>query len=565
MNNIFDKIRTDIRSVTKNACNTCLAAGKFLVESIPEISLEMPREKGFGDFSTNLAMQMAKGAKMSPRRVAEHLIAAMDLTGTDIDKVEMAGPGFINFTLTPLWMQLAMHLILEKGSDYGQLDIGQGKRVNVEFVSANPTGPLHMGNARGGALGDCIAGVLEKAGYEVTKEFYINNAGNQIEKLGLSLEARYLQQLQGEDSLEFPEDAYHGDDISDHAKAYIAVNGTDLLSVPSAERRRILAEYALPINLLRIREGLMRYGIEFDVWFSEKSLYEDGDVAETLSWLQENGFTMEKDGAIWLSGEKTGLEKDEVLIRANGVPTYMAADIAYHRNKLQKRKFDWAIDLWGADHHGHVARMHAGMAPFGIRKDQLEIILFQLVRLYRNGEIAKMSKRTGKAISLDDLLDEVGRDAARFFFNLKTAGSHLDFDLDLAVKQSNENPVFYVQYAHARISNIIRRLREEEGITLLPVDKVDLTLLRAPEEIELMRKLAEYPEEVGIAAKGLEPSRLTRYVMDVAAEFHSFYNACRVKGEVPELLQARLTLVECTRIVIRNVLDLIKIDAPERM
>lgn len=565
MNNIFDKIRTDIRSVTKNACNTCLAAGKFLVESIPEISLEMPREKGFGDFSTNLAMQMAKGAKMSPRRVAEHLIAAMDLTGTDIDKVEMAGPGFINFTLTPLWMQQAMRLILEKGSDYGQLDIGQGKRVNVEFVSANPTGPLHMGNARGGALGDCIAGVLEKAGYEVTKEFYINNAGNQIEKLGLSLEARYLQQLQGEDSFEFPEDAYHGDDISDHAKAYIAVNGTDLLSVPSAERRRILAEYALPINLLRIREGLMRYGIEFDVWFSEKSLYEDGDVAETLSWLQENGFTMEKDGAIWLSGEKTGLEKDEVLIRANGVPTYMAADIAYHRNKLQKRKFDWAIDLWGADHHGHVARMHAGMAPFGIRKDQLEIILFQLVRLYRNGEIAKMSKRTGKAISLDDLLDEVGRDAARFFFNLKTAGSHLDFDLDLAVKQSNENPVFYVQYAHARISNIIRRLREEEGITLLPVDKVDLTLLRAPEEIELMRKLAEYPEEVGIAAKGLEPSRLTRYVMDVAAEFHSFYNACRVKGEVPELLQARLTLVECTRIVIRNVLDLIKIDAPERM
>lgn len=565
MNNIFDKIRTDIRSVTKNACNTCLAAGKFLVESIPEISLEMPREKGFGDFSTNLAMQMAKGAKMSPRRVAEHLIAAMDLTGTDIDKVEMAGPGFINFTLTPLWMQQAMRLILEKGSDYGQLDIGQGKRVNVEFVSANPTGPLHMGNARGGALGDCIAGVLEKAGYEVTKEFYINNAGNQIEKLGLSLEARYLQQLQGEDSLEFPEDAYHGDDISDHAKAYIAVNGTDLLSVPSAERRRILAEYALPINLLRIREGLMRYGIEFDVWFSEKSLYENGDVAETLSWLQENGFTMEKDGAIWLSGEKTGLEKDEVLIRANGVPTYMAADIAYHRNKLQKRKFDWAIDLWGADHHGHVARMHAGMAPFGIRKDQLEIILFQLVRLYRNGEIAKMSKRTGKAISLDDLLDEVGRDAARFFFNLKTAGSHLDFDLDLAVKQSNENPVFYVQYAHARISNIIRRLREEEGITLLPVDKVDLTLLRAPEEIELMRKLAEYPEEVGIAAKGLEPSRLTRYVMDVAAEFHSFYNACRVKGEVPELLQARLTLVECTRIVIRNVLDLIKIDAPERM
>lgn len=565
MNNIFDEIRADIRSVTKKACDACLAAGNFTVEPIPEISLEMPREKGFGDFSTNLAMQMAKGAKMPPRRVAEHLIAAMVLSGTGIEKVEMAGPGFINFTLTPTWMQEAMRLILAKGNDYGQLDIGRGKRVNVEFVSANPTGPLHMGNARGGALGDCIAGVLTKAGYEVTREFYINNAGNQIEKLGLSLEARYLQQLQGEDSFAFPEDAYHGEDITEHAKDYIAAYGDALLGVPSEDRRRTLAEYALPINLQRIREGLARYGIEFDVWFSEKSLYEGGEVAETLAWLQENGFTTEKDGAVWLSGEKTGLEKDEVLIRANGLPTYMAADIAYHRNKLQIRKFDWAIDLWGADHHGHVARMHAGMAPFGIGKDQLEIVLFQLVRLYRNGEIARMSKRTGKAISLGDLLDEVGRDAARFFFNLKTAGSHLDFDLDLAVKQSNENPVFYVQYAHARISNIIRRLREEEGITLLPVAEVDLSLLSAPEEFALMRKLAEYPEEVGIAAKGLEPSRLTRYVMDVAAEFHSFYNACRVKGEAMELLQARLTLVECTRVVIRNVLDLIKIDAPERM
>ena len=565
MNSIFDKIRQEIRSTTTKACEVCLSQGAFLVDAIPEVSLEVPRERGFGDFSTNLAMQMAKTAKMPPRKVAEALIAAMDLVGTDIQKVEVAGPGFINFTLKPEWMAEAVRLIREKGADYGQLDIGRGVKVNVEFVSANPTGPLHMGNARGGALGDCIAGVLAKAGYDVTREFYINDAGNQIEKLGLSLEARYLQQLQGEETVEFPEDAYHGEDIIEHAKAYIAEHGDALLAVSSEERRRTLAQYALPINLSRIREGLTRYGIAYDVWFSEKSLYDSGEVLETINWLKDNGFTVEKDGAIWLSGEATGLEKDEVLIRANGFPTYMAADIAYHRNKFHKRGFDWCIDLWGADHHGHVARMHAAMAPFGVKKEKLEVVLFQLVRLYRNGEIARMSKRTGKAISLGDLLDEVGRDAARFFFNLKTAGSHLDFDLDLAVKQSNDNPVFYVQYAHARISNILRRLREEDGVTLLPVDQVDLSLLAAPEEAELMRKLAEYPEEVAIAAKSLEPSRLTRYVMDVAAVFHSFYAACRVKGEAPELLQARLTLVECTRVVIRNVLDLIKIDAPERM
>lgn len=565
MNNIFDKLRDDIRQVIVGACAKCVADGSLPLETVPEICLEVPRERGFGDFSTNIAMQAAKPARMAPRKIAELLIAAMSLTDTDVEKVEVAGPGFINFTLKPLWLAQAIRLIREKGERYGQLDIGKGKRVNVEFVSANPTGPLHMGNARGGALGDCIAGVLAKAGYEVTREFYINDAGNQIEKLGLSLEARYLQLLQGEDTVEFPEDAYHGEDIIDHARAYIDAHGNSLLAVPSETRRKTLAEYALPINLARIREGLERYGITHDVWFSEKSLYESGEVAETLSWLRENGFTVEKEGALWLSGEKIGLEKDEVLVRANGFPTYMAADIAYHRNKLHKRGFDWAIDLWGADHHGHVARMHAAMSPFGVKKEQLTVVLFQLVRLFRNGEIARMSKRTGKAISLGDLLDEVGVDAARFFFNLKAAGSHLDFDLDLAVKQSNDNPVFYVQYAHARISNILRRLGEEDGISLLPVDQVDLSVLTAPEEVSLMRKLAEYPEEVGIAAASLEPSRLTRYVMDVAAEFHSFYAACRVKGEAAALLQARLTLVESTRVVIRNVLDLIRIEAPERM
>jgi arginyl-tRNA synthetase len=565
MKNIFDKIREEIRTITLDAFETCKSQGLLPEVELPEICIEVPRERGFGDFSINTAMQLSKTFKQAPQKTALALISAMKTQGTYIDSVKVAGPGFINFTLRTEWLYDSMRLIQTMGSSFGEVDLGKGKRINVEFVSANPTGPLHMGNARGGALGDCIASILRKAGYEVTKEFYVNDAGNQIEKLGLSLEARYLQQLQGEDSIVFPEDGYQGEDIIDHAKEYISMNGDILLNIPSAERRKILADYALPINLTRIREGLARYGVEYDVWFSEKSLYDSGEVDETVNWMKETGYTIEKDGAVWLSGEKLGLEKDEVLIRNNGFHTYMAADIAYHRNKLIKRGFDKAIDLWGADHHGHVARMQASMLPFGLKKDQLEVVLFQLVRLYRNGEVAKMSKRSGRAISLDDLLEEVGRDAARFFFNLKSAGGHLDFDLDLAVKQSNDNPVFYVQYAHARLSSIIRRLKEEDDITLLPISQIDLALLKAPEEMELMRKLIEYPEEVTLSAKALEPSRITRYVMDVAAAFHSFYNACRVKGEDDSLLQARLTLVDCTRIVIHNVLELIRISAPEKM
>lgn len=565
MNSIFDGIKNEIRDVLRLACELCKDDGISSFCADTEISLEVPRERGFGDFSTNIAMQLGKKAGVAPRKIAENIILKMNIDGTGIDKVAVAGPGFINFTLKKDWMQAALRLIREKGSNYGQLEVGKGVSVNVEFVSANPTGPLHMGNARGAALGDSIAGILEKAGYAVTREFYINDAGNQIGKLDLSLEARYLQSLLGEDAVVFPEDAYHGDDIIEHVKQYIAEHGDKLLHLTSEERRKALVEYALPINLSRIRSGLERYGISYDVWFSERSLYESGEVAETIKWLRDNGYTLDKDDALWLVGDKIGLEKDEVLVRANGVPTYLAADIAYHRNKFHKRKFDWAIDLWGADHHGHVARMQASLTPFGIAKGSLDVVLFQLVRLLRDGEVVRMSKRTGKAISLEDLLDEVGSDAARFFFNLKAAGSHLDFDLNLAVRQSNENPVFYVQYAHARISNILRRLREEDGITLKPVENVDLSLLSALEEEALMRILSQYPEEIAIAAKSLEPARIARYVMEVAAMFHSFYNACRVKGEQAELLQARLTLVECTRTVIKNALDLIKINAPERM
>ena len=565
MNSIYEKIHQQIKKVVADAFLACANNKSIPQVELPEISVEVPRERGFGDFSTNIVMQVARQIKMPPRKAAELLIQAMDLTGTYIEKVECAGPGFINFYLNRHWLYDALRLIQEKKEHYGELDMGKNIRVNVEFVSANPTGPLHMGNARGGALGDCIASVLKKAGYDVTREYYINDTGNQIEKFGISLEARYLQQLLGEEKVAFPEDGYHGEDIIQHAKDYISKYGDALLEETPEKRREILAQYALPINIDRIREMLAAYGIEYDVWFSERSLHQSGEVDETIEFLTDHGYTTEKEGAIWLNGEKLGLEKDEVLVRNNGVPTYLAADIAYHRNKFVKRGFDWCINLWGADHHGHVARMKAAMTPFGVEEDRLEVVLFQLVRLYRNGEIARMSKRTGKSISLEDLLEEVGRDAARFFFNLKTSGSHLDFDLDLAVSQSNENPVYYVQYAHARICSLIRKLREEEGVILKDTDSINPELLIESEELDLIRKLSEYPEEVRLAAKALEPSRLTRYVMDVAANFHSFYNACRVKGVEEPLMMARLMLVDSTRIVIKNVLDLISIHAPEKM
>lgn len=564
MNNIFDRIREQLFKVVKEAFVACEKKGSLPKIQIEDILIEIPRERGFGDFSTNIAMQVSKQAKMPPRKTAELLFSEFDFSGTYIERTEVAGPGFLNFYLRKDWLYDSLHIIQEKQDKYGEIDLGKGIKVNVEFVSANPTGPLHMGNARGGALGDCLASVLKKAGYDVTKEFYINDAGNQIDKFGISLEARYLQIVLGENKVEFPEDGYHGEDILDHAKAYFEKNGDTLINKSPEERRKILVNYALPINIKKIHEILESYGVSYDVWFSEKSLHESGAVKKAIDFLTENGYTVTKDNAIWLNGEKLGLEKDEVLVRNNGVATYMAADIAYHYNKFVTRGFDWAIDLWGADHHGHVARMKGAMEPFGVNKDRLEVVLFQLVRLYRNGELARMSKRTGKAISLEDLLEEVGKDAARFFFNLKTSGSHLDFDLDLAVKQSNDNPVFYVQYAHARICSLLRKLKEE-GVEPKPIDSVNLTLLKENEEVELIRKLSEYPEEVTLSAKSLEPSRLTRYVMDVASHFHSFYNACRVKGEDEKLMMARIILVDCTRIVIKNILDLIKIEAPEKM
>ena len=564
MTNLLETIKQQIDATVRDSIQTASRNGQICEFNIDKLIVEIPKDTNHGDFSTNIAMQAAKVVRKAPRQVAEIIIENMKLENTYIERLEVAGPGFINFFLGNQWLYDALKIIQKRGEDYGKINVGNGQKVMVEFVSANPTGPLHMGNARGGALGDCIASVLENAGYDVTREYYVNDAGNQIEKFGSSLEARYIQLLKGEDAVEFPEDGYHGDDIIEHVRAYIGENGDKLIDVKSSERRRILAEYVLPKNIQEIKNGLESYGIKFDVWFSEQSLYDGGQIQETLNFLQEKGHTEERDGAIWFKSTKFGADKDEVLVRNNGTPTYFASDIAYHRNKFEKRGFDWVINLLGADHHGHVERMQCAMKALGVAPERLDIVLFQLVRLYRNGEIARMSKRTGKAISLVDLLEEVGRDAARFFFNTKASGNHLDFDLDLAVEESKDNPVFYVQYAHARICSMLNLLKSD-GYRVPNIGSVKLTLLTKPEEIDLMKSLAAFPEEVRISAKTLEPSRLTRYVCELASSFHSFYNSCKVKGKDKELMEARMILVDSTRIVIKNVLNLLSIEAPEKM
>jgi len=553
-----------ITKVIKQALQKAVETGNLPEIEVNEINLEVPREKQHGDFATNIAMQITRQAKKAPRQIAEDLINHMNLEGTFIEKVEVAGPGFINFYLKNLWLYEVIPAIEAEGEDYGKVNIGNGQKVMVEFVSANPTGPMHMGNARGGALGDCLASVLEWAGYNVTREFYINDAGNQIEKFGRSLEARYIQLLKGEDAVPFPEDGYHGEDIIDHMKEFIQLEGDKYLNVPSEERRQVLVKYALEKNISKLKSDLENYGIKYDVWFRESSLYENHEVEETINYLKEKGYTYEDEDALWFKATEFGAEKDEVLVRNNGIPTYFAADIAYHRNKFITRGFDKVIDIWGADHHGHVARMKGAMKAIGCDPERLEIIIMQLVRLFRNGEVARMSKRTGRSVTLSDLLEETSKDAARFFFNMRQAGSHLDFDLDLSVSQSNDNPVFYVQYAHARICSIIRLL-EEEGYKVQPASEINTSLLVQPEELELLKKLAELPEEIKLSAVTMEPSRMTRYLLDMAALFHSFYNACRVKVEDEQLMMARLKLIDCIRIVLKNVLHMLGISAPEKM
>lgn len=526
-----------------------------------EYSVETPKDKVNGDFSVNAAMLLARTAKKPPRAVAEELTASMNCEGTYVEKVSVAGPGFINFYLKDKWLYDVMDIVEKMGDRYGSIDYGKGKKVMVEFISANPTGPMHMGNARGGALGDSMAAVLDFAGFDVTREFYLNDAGNQVEKFACSLEARYLQQC-GLD-VPFNEDWYQGADITERALEFIEIHGSDFVNAKSEDRKKALVDYALNKNVELMKKTLGNYRVNYDVWFKESELHASGEVAETVRILKEKGYTYEKDGAVWLKAESED-EKDEVLVRANGIPTYFAADIAYHRNKFITRGFDRVIDVWGADHHGHVARMKYAMRAVGVDPEKLEVVLMQLVRLLRGGEVARMSKRTGKAITLDILLDEIGIDAARFFFNMRNAGSHFDFDLDLAVEQTNNNPVFYVQYAHARICSIIRLLAEQ-GKPVKSASEINKELLSAPSELNLLRQIAELPDEIKASAETLEPSKLTRYSMDLANAFHSFYNECRVNVEDIELANARLKLIDCARTALANVLGLLSVEAPQKM
>lgn len=581
MSYIVNKVQDDLKKIIADA--SAKAAEKGTLASVPSgsFNVEIPADRANGDFSTNAAMAWARELRNAPRKIADAIIAEADLNGTYFERVEVAGPGFINFYLSDRYYADILKDIRAKGKDYGRSDYGKGKRINVEFVSANPTGPMHMGNARGGALGDCLAAVLDCAGYEVSREFYINDAGNQIDKFALSLDVRYQQIYKGEDAVELPEDSYHGEDIKVRAQEFADVYGDKYINVDEAERRKALVDFALPKNIQAMKDNLTKYRIEYDTWFHESVLHNDGELADTIKLMKEKGLTYEKDGALWYKNievqterlKKQGLSqenidklelKDDVLIRANGNPTYFAADIAYHRNKLSVRNFDTAIDVWGADHHGHVARMQGALDAIGVGGDRLNVILMQLVRLTRDGEVVRMSKRTGKAITLVDLLEDIPIDAVRFLFNMREPGSQMEFDLDLAVEQSSQNPVYYCQYAHARICSIIKKLKAE-GIDPRDCTEEELEVLKAPEERELIRHLAGLTNEIINSAKLYDPAKITRYVVDLATLFHKFYNACRVQCDDEALMQARLYLCVCVKDTIKNILEMLRITVPESM
>ena len=559
------------------------AAGKGELPAGLELrgGVEIPKDTANGDYAANFAMASAKLFGMPPRKAAQALIDNMELDGSWFETVDIAGPGFMNFRMGDKWYGDVLKNIAAEGESYGNCDMGGGKKLMVEFVSANPTGPMHMGNARGGVLGDALASVLERAGYNVWREFYVNDAGNQIEKFATSIEARCLQLIKGEDAVEFPEDGYHGDDIKELAGAFCEKYGESWLDMSREARHKLMADFGLEKNLPKMKADLARYGINYDEWFYESSLHESGYVADSVSKLTEAGYTYEKDGALWLNtsrilGDKLRaagkseediekLElKDDVLRRANGFYTYFAADIAYHRNKFEQRGFDKVINVWGADHHGHVARLKGAMDALGLDGEhRLDIVLMQLVKLTRGGEVVRMSKRTGKAISLSDLLDEIPVDAARYFFNSRPE-SPVEFDLDLAVRQDSENPVYYVQYAHARICTMLSALREEGHEVPSPQD-VDVSRLSTPQERELIKQLAALPEEIRLAARDYDPSRINKFVTELAARFHRFYTACRIKGAEAGVLEARLCLADTVRRVIAVSLSIIGVSAPEKM
>ena len=556
--NIIEETQSALRQGVAAACAQAMAAGTLSEAALPDFVIETPKDEKNGDFSTNLAMQLTRILRQNPRKIAEAIVSGIDLPGL-VERVEIAGPGFINFYLVPGWLNRVLPAIQEEDADYGKSNAGGGEHVQVEFVSANPTGLLHMGNARGGALGDTLAAVLNEAGYVCDKEYYINDAGNQVENLGKSVEARYFELL-GRDDYQIPEDGYHGKDIIATAQRLLDEKGESLVDLPEAERRELMKNYALKEKVAGIRGSLENFGVVFDNWFSEQSLHDAGSVHEVVDILREKGVVYEKDGAQWLRATDWGEEKDEVLVRSNGTPTYFAADIAYHRDKFE-RGYKRLINIWGADHHGHVARLKGAMTALGYDGDDITVILMQLVRLYRGGEIVKMSKRSGKYVTLDELIEEVGKEAARFFFIMRSPDSALDFDLDLAKAESSDNPVYYVQYAHARICSIL----SVAGVDTPKAADVDLSLLTEENERVLIRKLAEWPQEVADAARELAPYHLAYYAKELANAFHSFYNSCKVLTDDAALRDARLALVDCTRITLRNVLTLLGLSAPERM
>ena len=579
--NMIQKAKEQVQQLTKQAYAAAVKENLLPEGVTVEPSVEIPKDVSNGDYTTTFCLAAAKAMKMNPRQVATVLTEHMALEGSYFTSVEIAGPGFMNFRLGDKWFGDTVTAIETAGEDYGCSDMLKGRKIMVEFVSANPTGPMHMGNARGGVLGDTLASVLQKSGADVWREFYVNDAGNQIEKFAKSLEARYFQIIKGEDAVEFPEDGYHGDDIRELAQLFYNKEGDKYLDCDEKTRHDALAQFGLSHNIPKMKADLERYGIHYDEWFFESSLHESGYVADTVAALTAQGYTYEKDGALWLKTaeilaknlraagksdadiEKLAL-KDDVLRRANGFYTYFAADIAYHRNKFAVRGFDKVINIWGADHHGHVARLKGAMDALGLDGEhRLDIVLMQLVKLVRDGEVVRMSKRTGKAISLTDLLDEIPVDACRYFFNAKPE-TQMEFDLGLAVREDSENPVYYVQYAHARICTLLKALAAE-GYQVKNAADVDFTVLSAPEEKALIKHLAQYPVVVQLAARDYDPSFINRYLTELAAAFHKFYNACRIKGEAENVLLARLKLADTARAVLKNGMTLIGCSAPEKM
>lgn len=562
MSLIVKQTQKELRTRIIDALGRAVANGELPGEIIPDFNIEKPANSANGDFSANVALAGAKAFKKAPRVIAECIKNNLDLDGTLFDRVEIAGPGFLNFYLSDRYYSEIVKDVMNKGEDYGKSDFGKGKKILVEFVSANPTGPMHIGNARGGAIGDCLSSVLEWAGYEVNREFYVNDAGNQIEKFATSLEVRYLQLYK--DGVEMPEDAYHGADITEHAKNFAEEYGDKYVEASSEDRRKALVDFALPKNIAGLERDLLSYRIKYDRWFKESTLHADGSVKEIIEKFKELGVTYEQDGALWFKASEFGNDKDVVLIRANGIPTYIVPDIAYHYNKLVTRGYDKAVDVLGADHHGYVPRMKAALSALGIDADRLDCVIMQMVRLVRNGETIKLSKRSGKAITLTTLLEEIPIDAARFFFNLREPNSHFDFDLDLAAQETSQNPVYYVQYAHARICSILKKA-QDEGVTLRTPTNEELDMLTSDEERELIRHLSTLTDEIVAAAKAYDPAKITHFVIELATLFHKFYNARRVMVEDEGLMQARLYLCLAVKETIKNILTMLKISAPETM